>query len=393
MTSSSRFPLVSGIVPFYNAAKTIEESLKSIARIQYPNLQVIFVNDGSTDESEKLVNSFLHRQRKPGFDPLLIRNEENQGPSHAKNLGMEKATGEFFFIAAADDLQHPDRVNLPLKYLKENQGVDIVYFDCEVLEEADGSNILSPRGFPQEMNNDNLILHQIRRSHLWSGMFLARSSLACKFDESLSSAVDYDWFFRLHFEGKVAHFIRESLLTYRIHGHNLSKDHRESQANAIKTLRKYDFESLHKQLRKTLNEREVDLAFAWRHLALSNYEEALSTLIEIKPAAISSEAVFLTGVCLFKLGRITEASDRFEESCAKFPQKCEGWNNLAVCRSRLGTPPSILEEQLSKAIDINPRYLDAQKNLAVLRCNPLAELKLTMTPLRDRLIHSEHYLL
>ena len=91
-------PLVSIIVPIYNAENYLEECIQSIQRQAYKNLQIILVNDGSTDNSSKICNSYAAID-----DRIITLNQKNSGVSAARNLGLSVAKGEYIGFVDSDD--------------------------------------------------------------------------------------------------------------------------------------------------------------------------------------------------------------------------------------------------------------------------------------------------
>jgi O-antigen biosynthesis protein len=98
--STSRWPKFSVIVCTFNGSKTISKNLESLSKLQYPNYEVIVVNDGSNDITEAIVKEYVH---KYGFKLITT---ENRGLSNARNTGLESATGEI--VAYVDDDAYPD---------------------------------------------------------------------------------------------------------------------------------------------------------------------------------------------------------------------------------------------------------------------------------------------
>lgn len=90
--------LVSIIVPVYNVEKYIEKCLSSIQNQSYKNLEIIIVNDGSPDNSQKIIDQFLKID-----DRFICINKENGGLSSARNAGIEKATGDYLAFIDSDD--------------------------------------------------------------------------------------------------------------------------------------------------------------------------------------------------------------------------------------------------------------------------------------------------
>jgi glycosyltransferase involved in cell wall biosynthesis len=115
--------LVSVIIPAYNAEKYIVDCLNSIFNQTYKNIQVIVVNDGSTDDTEVLLTNLL--------DPRLeIIRQENRGASHAKNKGLENAKGCYIQYLDADDILSPDKIEKQILTIKSKKNTVAV---CKTL--------------------------------------------------------------------------------------------------------------------------------------------------------------------------------------------------------------------------------------------------------------------
>ncbi|WP_176763234.1 glycosyltransferase [Riemerella columbipharyngis] len=96
---------VSIIIPIYNGEKFVERCLKSIYIQNYPNIELILVNDASTDRSYAVVQDFIEKNQKSNIKTRHILSRENQGLSVTRNIGIDNANGEYlFFIDIDDDL-------------------------------------------------------------------------------------------------------------------------------------------------------------------------------------------------------------------------------------------------------------------------------------------------
>lgn len=89
---------ISVIIPTYNTSKYIEECLKSIVETKYENLEVIIIDDSSTDDTCKIINSFTHQ-----YKYIKIYNIKHQGVAFARNVGIKKATGDYLVFVDSDD--------------------------------------------------------------------------------------------------------------------------------------------------------------------------------------------------------------------------------------------------------------------------------------------------
>lgn len=113
-------PLISVIVPVYNVAPYLEQCLNSITKQTYTNLQIILIDDGSTDSSSSICDRFANNDHR-----IVLRHIENGGISHARNLGFSLAKGEFISFIDSDDMIHPDFYKIMLSAL-ENEHADLV---------------------------------------------------------------------------------------------------------------------------------------------------------------------------------------------------------------------------------------------------------------------------
>jgi glycosyltransferase involved in cell wall biosynthesis len=379
-------PLISCIVPFFNTRKYLKDCLQSIERIDYPNIELILVNDGSTDGSLELAENFLNKSSRYK-DSIIICNKKNLGVSASKNIGMKNISGDFFFIAGADDIQNLNRVKIPLEFLQKNQEIDIVYFDCNIISEE--GNFIAHRKFPQKMNNQNSILYQIKRNHFWSGLFLARNTIIESFDENLFNAVDYDWFFQIYLNRKQIAFIRDPLINYRIHETNYSRNLTVSKKGTKYIFNKHNFDGLKVELLKKHNQDEVNLSFAWFEMSLGHYQKSIELLQSIKNQGDLFEISFLLGSNYFKLGNFKQSLHYFEISGSIESSLPETLNNIAILKfltGKINSPDCT--DLIREALVHNPRYSDARKNLIYFNEANLASLIVTERPLRDTLIHN-----
>lgn len=115
------------IIPIYNTEKYLQECLESIANQNYKNIEVICVDDGSTDDSVQIVESFIAKDSR--FN--LIKAEHN-GVSYARNLGLENATGEYVTFVDSDDKIEQETYSEALKHIEK---VDFVCFKIKVFGE------------------------------------------------------------------------------------------------------------------------------------------------------------------------------------------------------------------------------------------------------------------
>lgn len=107
--------LVSIIIPVYNAQKYIKRCLTSVLNQSYTNIEIIVINDGSTDKSEEIVESLAKKDSR-----IKLLNQNNQGAAKTRNTGIKKATGEYIMFIDNDDYIEKDYVNMYVNNIKKN---------------------------------------------------------------------------------------------------------------------------------------------------------------------------------------------------------------------------------------------------------------------------------
>jgi glycosyltransferase involved in cell wall biosynthesis len=122
--------LVSVIIPAYNAARTIERTLKSVLNQTYTNLEIIVVDDGSTDETPLLIQRIADLDHR-----IKLLRKANSGVSSARNYGIRSARGEFIAPLDADDLWHPEKLAKQLTAMRDSIGV--IYCWSRVIDDQD----------------------------------------------------------------------------------------------------------------------------------------------------------------------------------------------------------------------------------------------------------------
>ena len=97
--------LISIIIPVYNAETYIEKCIQSIRKQSYTELEIVIVNDGSTDKSREICEDFRKQDTR-----IRIINKENEGAAAAKNTGLDEANGDFLMFVDSDDYIENDMI-------------------------------------------------------------------------------------------------------------------------------------------------------------------------------------------------------------------------------------------------------------------------------------------
>ena len=152
MSANVNDPLVSIVMPVYNAECFLEEALCSVTEQSYKHLEIICVDDGSTDGSASLIRRFMQ-----GDDRIRILSRKNGGAGAARNQGMEEARGEYVLFFDADDLLHKNAIGSLVKtaakndtdivlfgYYKFSDGKKICTEHCAKILKVSMNNVISP---------------------------------------------------------------------------------------------------------------------------------------------------------------------------------------------------------------------------------------------------------
>jgi len=144
-------PLVSIVIPCYNHEQFIEETIRSVGQSTYSPIEIIVVNDGSSDRSEEVVKT-LQKQ----FPNLKYFSKKNAGPAAARNNGISLSEGKYILPLDADDLISRDYIENGVKILTDNSDVKLVYCEAEFFGERSGKWKL-PSFSPRLLARENMI--------------------------------------------------------------------------------------------------------------------------------------------------------------------------------------------------------------------------------------------
>jgi len=142
---------VSVIVPCYNHAAFLTETIESVLKSTYQTIEIIIVDDGSKDESAKVGKALADK-----YSQCRYLYQENEGPAAARNNGIRHSSGEFILPLDADDLISENYIEEAVKVLKTNEQVEVVYCEAEFFEGKTGEWKLPPFS-RQFLARDNMI--------------------------------------------------------------------------------------------------------------------------------------------------------------------------------------------------------------------------------------------
>jgi len=225
MTPETEKNLVSVIIPTYNRAGIIGDTIRSVLNQTYDQFEIIVVDDGSSDNTRQVLEKFNDQRIRYFW-------YANSGlPAVARNRGLALARGEFIAFVDSDDIWLPEKLAKQVKILKENPDIFLVYTKCFIRKNGKTFSI-SPKN---PKSGDIFIRLYMAYNFIPCLTVLMRNSntLYC-FDENpaLRAAEDYDLWLRIAHKERIT-FIDEPLGIYSMHSENISSD-------ALETLKKWE---------------------------------------------------------------------------------------------------------------------------------------------------------
>jgi glycosyltransferase involved in cell wall biosynthesis len=212
-------PLVSVVIPAYNASKWIAETLESVLRQDFRDFEVIVVDDGSTDDTARVVTGFGER--------VCFIRKNNGGTGSARNVGIRAARGEYIAFVDADDLWTKEKLRLQVDLLKR-MGLAWVYCDAFVFDDASGERMYRFRNLARQYDGDIL-------ERLFLGNFIPSPTVVIRksvfenvgfFSQIHISPTAEDWSMWLHI---AAHYpvglVSVPLADYRVHPASKTTSH------------------------------------------------------------------------------------------------------------------------------------------------------------------------
>lgn len=162
--------LVSVVVPVYNSQAYLERCIQSIQKQSYPNLEIILVNDGSTDDSPALCEKAAESDAR-----IQVIHKENGGVASARNVGMAAMTGQWLLLIDADDYIHPDMVQDLLTAVRQNQAQAAVCGFERVFADGSSKEVHSLEIQPDQDGHSDILVVDGERKELLDGKRWQRS--------------------------------------------------------------------------------------------------------------------------------------------------------------------------------------------------------------------------
>jgi glycosyltransferase involved in cell wall biosynthesis len=365
-------PRVAVVLPVYNHALYLEETLRSLLAQDFRDFEILAVDDGSTDNSLEILNRYRPHVR--------ITEATHRGPAAARNDALNQVECEYIAFMDADDVCAPSRLRVELEEL-ESKKLDLVAAALSFID-AKGEELPGAWRRPPGPANDYWGA-LLERNWIGTPSVLLRRRVLEKsglFDERFTHAEDYDLWLRIGASGKIG-YIDAPLIQCRRHSANASGDIEAHQFFERLALQKVDPTEARRAFSRLYSDKErLEEAWIWFLLRSGNtqFREEAVRALSLFPE--SHDLRFALGVFHHDRGEWEEALSVF----SAMPENDTASRHNAGVLSWLCGDSQTADRCLKQALQARPDYDDARFNLMALTHGQ--RLRLTRRPFRKDLV-------
>lgn len=207
--------MISMIVPCYNSARYLGECLESLKAQSVPDIEIILIDDGSSDDTGAMLDRFAAEEKR-----AKVVHKQNGGVSSARNCGLHLAAGRYIAFIDADDLFEKDAL-LKLYRHAVSTGAQIVSADHTILDMNDGGRAPvraeAAELDPNEIVGEIIHMHRIY-NNIWNKLYVRELFEGLSLDEGVRIGEDALLNLQLYLRASSASHLAESTYVYRVHG-------------------------------------------------------------------------------------------------------------------------------------------------------------------------------
>lgn len=368
---------VSVIIPVYNGEKYISDAIESIEDQTYKNIEIIVIDDGSTDNTYNILKK---------YNNIKYVYQTNSGPAAARNHGIEISKGDFIAFLDCDDLYEKNKIEKQVIELISNREIDIVYNDVKMVDNnLDIIDILKPECVIEDRKNFLAMLLFRQLIPLPPSIMVRKRCFAegIKYNQNYINAEDYDFIIKLA-ERYRFKYINEQLYIYRRHQENLTNNHKmqvRNEKNIIKSLGINYIKATIEQSNYSKNEKILLLSKIY--LKIGERELAKQLLYKLVREKQEPYAYFYLGNCYYYDGEYDKSVLCYENAIKINQYIAEVYNNLGCALLKNGDDKGA--EMFLKSLKIRKNYFDASYNYNQY-CKLGVEFKITEIELRKVLM-------
>lgn len=346
--------LVSIIVCVYNGERYIEQCIESIYAQTYKNIEVIVINDGSTDRTEQILCK---------YKGIKYYYQSNMGIGSARSRGLKYCTGEYIAWLDADDIYLENKIEEQVKCL-ESTGADIVYGNVYLIDK-DNKILKEIKNEYGILSRQNLLAYMLFRNIIpcFPEVMYRRSCFeGINYTKGMRCDEDYEMFIKLLQKCRII-FMDKGLYLYRRHDKNLTLNQEEQKKTEKKIIKDIGEEGIKKIIWESdLSTVEKRLLLGKVLFKIEEYKKVIDVLSQINEPNIGFYKNLYIANSYYKIEDYRKAKLHYQEAIEVDISKAEALNNLGVVERKLGNETEA-RSLFEKALQINKDYMDAKYNL------------------------------
>lgn len=299
--STNAQPLVTIVTPTFNQAQYVAETIESVLAQTYPNIEYIVLDDGSTDDTRKVLEAYRDR--------ASIESQANMGQARTLNKGWAAARGKFLAYLSSDDILYPEAIAKLVAALEADPTRVCVFPDCDLIDQ---NSAVIKRNVCRAFDLADLVVKQ--ECYIGPGALFRREAFeqAGGWKPELRLAPDREFWIRLARYGSF-HFVAETLAGYRMHPRSISYSDVSEQTS---------MEYLH---------------------VLDDYFESTDVPAEIaeRKDEAYGHALFVLARNAYRSGRLSRGNYFYKQACQRHPPLRATGYKLRLVRNVVSKPARI----------------------------------------------------
>ena len=263
-------PSVTVFMATYNTSEYLEEAIESILSQTYRDFELLIVNDGSTDNTSEILETFQDERIR------IINNIENKGLTYTRNIALKEARGQFIAVMDSDDIAYPNRLAIQVEAFEKDSALALYGGQAKMIDENQ-----KEIGFIEESETDPELLKVKLLFHntFVHSSVMMRTAVFREFAGYQEPfAEDYDLFLRIAQKYAVANS-SEFIVAYRWHGSNVSKTQGEKIVKRLLPIKEKLLKKM--ELKSGLNQQKIlTHPYIWDVVSIYEYRDLYISLLE-----------------------------------------------------------------------------------------------------------------
>ncbi|HUX06175.1 MAG TPA: glycosyltransferase [Acidobacteriota bacterium] len=370
---------VSLVIPNFNRGHYLTACMESVLAQTHPEIEVIVVDDGSTDASREVLRGFANK--------IKLIEQDHRGAAAARNAGVEAAGGDFIAFLNSDDVIEPERISLQFAALEGNSEAGITFCDLKFLD-AEGNRVGDIYNH-DDFSRSTFLASMLERNRIGSSSaVMVRRAMLEKtglFEEDIERKEDYGLWLRLLSIADVE-YVPQPLVYVRVGTGRTIYGLDSLSGSHARALSHFTLIEIRRALaKKYTHPFMIQLAYARILLKIDQHAQLLhilGELLELKPG--NFDARFLQGCYYIKSKNFNTALQNFER-CQEIERDVpELLNNIGVCHAITGNKHDAAKA-FRQATEMKSGYYDPVINLEILQGGGDIAWRPTLDRLRPKL--------